>query len=468
MFVFCNSAIKYASVYINLSNRESLGCSVVKGPPKYPGIFIQTVKPNGVAEKAGLEIGDQIITINDMSCLSEHMTFEQVIEKIKSCKQMKFKVKKNTAIGLILEQQTATNKLNRKMLAKKTLLNDLSSSSSCNESASPVVGSHVASTTNSNYSRRSSKSNSCACHLPYYMNKFASSSRHNLTRPDLASLSPAGHYPNAQFSKLPEKCSRSSLSGSSKRSLRKGVAHHRSYTSLLSSNHSTFGQRMNGYHSPVCLRHSSSNYYSQSENDYSMYELEERNEKKKIDLIVSGKFVGAKNRTDSYGGGYCKNRQFKSKSIKNLNRSSLYDCEKCNCLGYYAGSDCNELDYHKKTGTTFNLPINSNLLKQKLLSNNLSCSNLTFKSPTDIGLSNCQQLYTMLNSQMNALQLTNCMNDEVKSKSNLELNENLLLNNNTLYEKMRLEKERLAIERKKLENEQLRLQEEKDKFEREK
>lgn len=439
---------------------------MVKGPPKYPGIFIQTVKPNGVAEKAGLEIGDQIITINDMSCLSEHMTFEQVIEKIKSCKQMKFKVKKNTAIGQILEQQTATNK-NRKMLAKKTLLNELSSSSSCNESASPVVGSHVASTTNSNYSRRSSKSNSCACHLPYYMNKFASSSRHNLARPEpiTHSLSPAGQYPNGQFNKLPEKCTRSSLSGSSKRSLRKGVAHHRSYTSLLSSNNSTYGQRMNGYHSPVCLRHSSANYYSQSENDYSMYELEERNEKKKIDLIVSGKFVGAKNRTDSYGG-YCKNRQFKSKSIKNLARSSLYDCEKCNCLGYYAGSDCNELDYHKKTGTAFNRPINSNLLKQKLLSNNLSCSNLTFKSPVDVGLSNCQQLYTMLNSQMNALQLTNCLNEEAKSKSNLELNDELL--NNTLYEKMRLEKERLAIERKKLENEQLRLQEEKDKFEREK
>lgn len=432
---------------------------MVKGPPNCQGIFIQNVKPNGVAEKAGLEIGDQIITINDISCLPEHMPFREAVEKIKSSKQMKLKVKKNTAIGLALEQQnTVANKLNRK-LTKKTVLNDLSSSSSCNESASPVVGSHVASTTNSNYSRRSSKSNACVCHLPQYMNKFASSSRHNLT-----SLSPATNYPNAQFTKLPEKCSRSSLSGSSKRSLRKGVAHHRSYTSLLSSNHSTYGQRMNGYHSPVCLRHSSSNYYSQSENDYSMYELEERNEKKKIDLIVSGKFVGAKNRSESYG--YCKNRQYKSKSIRNLNRASLYDCEKCNCLGYYAGSDCNELDYHKKN-TAFNRPINSNLLKQKLLSNNLSCSNLTFKSPTDIGLSNCQQLYTMLNSQMSALQLTNRINDEVKSKSNLELNDDLLLNN-TLYEKMRLEKERLAIERKKLENEQLRLQEEKDKFEREK
>ena len=455
---FCDLATKYASVYINLSNRESLGCSVVKGPPTCQGIFIQNVKPNGVAEKAGLEIGDQIITINEMSCLPEDMPFKEAVERIKNSKQMKLKVKKNTAIGLALEQQTMANKLNRK-IAKKPLLNDLSSSSSCNESASPVVGSHVASTNNSNYSRRSSKSNSCACHLPYYLNKFTSSSRHNL-----ASIPAATHYPNGQFNKLPDKCSRSSLSGSSKRSLRKGVAHHRSYTSLLSSNHSTYGQRMNGYHSPVCLRHSS-NYYSQSENDYSMYELEERNEKKKIDLIVSGKFVGAKNRTESYG--YCKNRQFKSKSIRNLSRTNLYDCEKCNCLGYYAGSDCNELDYHKKSAA-FNLPINSNLLKQKLLSNNLSCSNLTFKSPTDIGLANCQKLYTMLNSQMNALQLTNCINDEVKSKSNLELNEDLLLSNNTLYEKMRLEKERLAIERKKLENEQLRLQEEKDKFEREK
>lgn len=375
------------------------------------------------------------------------MQFSEAVEKIKSNKQMKLKVKKNTAISLFLEQ-TVTNKLNRKS-TKKTILNDLSSSSSCNESASSPVTSSIP-----NYSRRSSKNSFNSCnsnHLPYHMNKF--SSRHNLNNT-------SNYYLNGQFNNLPvEKCSRSSLSGSSKRSLRKGVAHHRSYTSLLSNNNSTYGQRMNGYHSPVCLRHSS-NYYSQSENDYSLYELEEGNEKKKLDLIVNDKFIS---RPETYGA-YCKNKQFKSKSIRNLNRNSLYDCEKCNCLNYYANSDCNELEYSKKTA--FNRPINSNLLKQKMLCNNLSCSNLTFKSPTDIGLSNCQQLCSMLNNQMNALQL-NCLNEEVKSKSNLELNDDLIINNK-LYEKMRLEKERLAIERKKLENEQLRLQEEKDKFEREK
>lgn len=425
---------------------------MVKGPVSCPGIFIQTIKPNGVAERAGLEVGDQIISLNDLSCLPEHMQFGEAVEKIKSSKQMKFKVKKNTAISRFLEQTlTATNKLNRK-LVKKPMPNDQSSSSSCNESASPIVD-HVSAASTNYGSRRSFKNQFNSCnggHLPYYMNKF--SSRHNLNA--------SSNYLKGQFNQLAEKSSRSSLSGSSKRSLRKNIAHHRSYTSLLgggSGNNSTYGQRMNGYHSPVCLRHSSSNYYSQSENDYSMYELEEHNEKKKIDLIVnsSDKFLSAKSRAESY----CKNRQFKSKSIRNLNRT--YDCEKCNCLNYYANTDA--LDYRK---STFDLPMNGNLLKQKLLCNNLSCSNLTLKSQADIGLSNCQQLCTMLNKQMNALQL-NHISEEVKSKSNLELNEDLVLNNK-LYEKMRLEQERLAIERKKLETEQLRLQEEKERFEREK
>ena len=445
-----------------------------------PGIFIQTIKLNGKAQQAGLEIGDQIISINDSSCLPEHMQFSEAVEKIKNNKQLKFKIKKNTTINLFLEQSIA-NRLNKKLIAKKTILNDLSSSS-CNESASSPIHGHISSSISStNYSRRSSKNSSknynssCSSHLPYMNNinnKF--SSRHNLN--STSSTASPNYYLNGQFNNLTEKNSRS-LSGSSKRSLRKGIAHHRSYTNLLScsSANSTYGQRMNGYYSPVCRHNAaSSNYYSQSENDYSMYELEERNEKKKIDLIVNDKLIQATKSSSSRSSesyGYCKNRQFKSKSIRNLNRTNLYDCDKCNCNLNYYNSDCNELDYHKKLKSFNKLPatVNSNLLKQKLLCNNLSCSNLTFKSQTDIGLSNCQQLCSMLNNQMNALQF-NCLSNlnEIKSKSTLELNDDLIVNNTKLYEKMRLEKERLAIERKKLENEQLRLQEEKDRFEREK
>lgn len=45
-------------------------CSVVKGPPELPGIFVQTVKLHGLAEIAGLEIGDQITEVNGQGFLN--------------------------------------------------------------------------------------------------------------------------------------------------------------------------------------------------------------------------------------------------------------------------------------------------------------------------------------------------------------------------------------------------------------
>lgn len=45
---------------------NSLGCSVVNGPPSCPGIFVQHIKEGRLAEKCGLEIGDQIVKVNNI------------------------------------------------------------------------------------------------------------------------------------------------------------------------------------------------------------------------------------------------------------------------------------------------------------------------------------------------------------------------------------------------------------------
>ena len=39
-------------------------CSICSGPREQPGIFIQSVKHGGLAEEAGLEVGDQIVDVN--------------------------------------------------------------------------------------------------------------------------------------------------------------------------------------------------------------------------------------------------------------------------------------------------------------------------------------------------------------------------------------------------------------------
>ncbi|CAG2181103.1 unnamed protein product, partial [Oppiella nova] len=74
-----------ANVYIDLKGK-SLGCSVVKGPPNSPGIFVQSVKSGEIAAQSGLEVGDQIIAVNGVDVL--HMEFSDAITKLKSLPAM--------------------------------------------------------------------------------------------------------------------------------------------------------------------------------------------------------------------------------------------------------------------------------------------------------------------------------------------------------------------------------------------
>ena len=51
-------------------------CSICKGPPEKPGIYVQSVKVGGVARNAGLRPGDQVIACNDVSFA--HLEFAEV------------------------------------------------------------------------------------------------------------------------------------------------------------------------------------------------------------------------------------------------------------------------------------------------------------------------------------------------------------------------------------------------------
>ena len=44
--------------------------SILSGPPYYPGIFVEKVRPASLAQEVGLEVGDQIVEVNETSFLS--------------------------------------------------------------------------------------------------------------------------------------------------------------------------------------------------------------------------------------------------------------------------------------------------------------------------------------------------------------------------------------------------------------
>lgn len=89
-----------ARVFIRIAPGQGLGCSVVKGPSNYPGIFVQTIKEGGIAQESGLEVGDQIIAMNGLSMEPGDIEFNEAIARIKSTSQMTLTVRKKSGLSL--------------------------------------------------------------------------------------------------------------------------------------------------------------------------------------------------------------------------------------------------------------------------------------------------------------------------------------------------------------------------------
>lgn len=66
------------------------------GPASFPGIFVQHVKPRGIADEAGLELGDQIVAVNGES----NFEFNDAIALIKAASEMTLTVRKRVGLGL--------------------------------------------------------------------------------------------------------------------------------------------------------------------------------------------------------------------------------------------------------------------------------------------------------------------------------------------------------------------------------
>lgn len=93
-----------ARVFIRVAKGQVLGCSVVKGPTSYPGIFVRTVKEGGLAHESGLEVGDQIVGVNGISLEPGDIEFNDAIDRIKSCSQMTLTVRKKSGLSLFKQQ----------------------------------------------------------------------------------------------------------------------------------------------------------------------------------------------------------------------------------------------------------------------------------------------------------------------------------------------------------------------------
>ncbi|XP_064111096.1 protein scribble homolog isoform X3 [Macrobrachium nipponense] len=96
-----------AQVVISCGGKVGLGCSICKGPPEKPGIFVQSVKPGGVAKSAGLRPGDQILACNDISFT--HLEFAEAVYVLKSSPHLVLDILRGAGLDFVAGESSGYN-----------------------------------------------------------------------------------------------------------------------------------------------------------------------------------------------------------------------------------------------------------------------------------------------------------------------------------------------------------------------
>ncbi|GAB1608072.1 harmonin-like isoform X2 [Argonauta hians] len=91
-------------IFINMSSSGGLGCRIVSDPPKQKGIFVQHVKPDSLAQDAGLEPGDQILSVNNTSFLD--VTHSQAVIALKNSHHLLLRIRKQVGVASINSLKT--------------------------------------------------------------------------------------------------------------------------------------------------------------------------------------------------------------------------------------------------------------------------------------------------------------------------------------------------------------------------
>ena len=101
----------------SIPGQQGLGCSVCRGPPSKPGVFVQSTKPGGLAREAGLRPGDQvgkeftksIIILCKNICLQvldcngvsfRRLAFQDAVAQLKSSRHLDLLLRKGAGADL--------------------------------------------------------------------------------------------------------------------------------------------------------------------------------------------------------------------------------------------------------------------------------------------------------------------------------------------------------------------------------
>ncbi|XP_012944569.1 harmonin isoform X2 [Aplysia californica] len=92
---------KDLKVFVDTTGHASFGCGIRSGPRSFPGIFIERVRPESLAEEAGLQTGDQIVEVNETSF--RKISHKEAVLALKSSRQLNLVIRKKTGMRLFGE-----------------------------------------------------------------------------------------------------------------------------------------------------------------------------------------------------------------------------------------------------------------------------------------------------------------------------------------------------------------------------
>merc|ERR1712051_588389 len=89
---------------------KGLGCSICKGPPERPGIYVQSIKTGGAALRSGLQLGDQILACNDMTFEGNSLNFNVAVAQMRGRRFLDLVIRRGAGLDIVLASNDAQQK----------------------------------------------------------------------------------------------------------------------------------------------------------------------------------------------------------------------------------------------------------------------------------------------------------------------------------------------------------------------
>ncbi|XP_037539356.1 harmonin [Nematolebias whitei] len=112
--------IKEKKVFLSLVGTKGMGISISSGPTQKPGIYISNVKPGSLSAEVGLEMGDQIVEVNEVDFTT--VDHKEAVKVLKSSRSLTITVLTGAGSELFMTDEERLAAEARRELERRELM----------------------------------------------------------------------------------------------------------------------------------------------------------------------------------------------------------------------------------------------------------------------------------------------------------------------------------------------------------